>query len=95
MHSKYLSLIPLLAANLLLLPAAWAADIENGKALHEANCTKCHDSGVYTRNDRKVDSLSALERQVKRCELSLGLTWFDEQVADVVQYLNATYYNFK
>ena len=35
-----------------------------------------------------------LKKQVKRCELNLGLTWFDEDIQDVVSYLNTTYYKF-
>jgi mono/diheme cytochrome c family protein len=73
-------------------PLAGAADLKAGQALHDEHCLKCHDSGVYTREDRRISSLDGLRKQVKRCELSLGLTWFDEQVEDVVHYLNATYY---
>lgn len=69
-----------------------AADLKAGAALHAEHCMKCHDSGVYTREDRRISSLEGLRKQVKRCELSLNLTWFDEQVEDVVHYLNSTYY---
>ncbi len=72
-----------------------AVDLKAGQSLHDANCQKCHDSSVYSRADRKVTSLDGLRKQVKRCELSLGLTWFDEQTEDVVQYLNSSYYKFK
>jgi len=71
-----------------------AADLRAGQALHDANCLKCHDSAVYTRDDRRVGSPAGLRKQVIRCEQSLGLTWFDEQIDDVVHYLNATYYKF-
>ena len=74
--------------------AVQAADIKAGQSLHDANCMKCHDSGVYTHPDRKVTTIDGLRKQVKRCELSLGLTWFDEQTEDVVQYLNSSYYKF-
>ena len=56
---------------------------------------KCHDSGVYTREDRRVADRDALVKQVKRCELNLGLSWFDTDINDVVQYLNQSYYKFK
>lgn len=74
--------------------AAGAADLKAGQALHDANCLKCHDSAVYTREDRRVGSLAGLRKQVIRCEQSLGLTWFDDQIDDVVHYLNTTYYKF-
>ena len=71
------------------------ADAEHGQKLHEEQCMKCHDSGVYTREDRRVADRDALVKQVKRCELNLGLQWFDTDVNDVVQYLNQSYYKFK
>lgn len=71
-----------------------AADIENGNDLHFEHCTGCHDSSVYTREDRKVRDLAQLGRQVRFCKDTIGVTWFDDEVADVIEYLNATYYHF-
>jgi cytochrome c553 len=81
----------LLAAS--VLPPAALAD--NGATLHQEHCTSCHDDSVYTRKDRRVTSLAGLKKQVQRCELSQGLKWFEDDVDDVVNYLNKTYYNFK
>jgi len=72
-----------------------AATAGNGAELHAANCTSCHDDAVYKRKDRRVTSMAGLKKQVQRCELSQGLKWFDEDVDDVVNYLNTTYYKFK
>ena len=71
------------------------ADAEHGQKLHDEQCMKCHDSGVYTREDRRVADRDALVKQVKRCELNLGLSWFDADINDVVQYLDQSYYKFK
>jgi cytochrome c553 len=76
------------------LPATQAADAERGKQLVKDNCTSCHDDSVYSRKDRRVTSLDGLKKQVKRCELNLGLRWFDEDIQNVVGYLNKTYYKF-
>ncbi len=75
------------------VPAA-AADIDNGEDLHFTNCTGCHDETAYTRADRRVQSLDRLAAQVRFCKDSLELSWFDEDVDDVVEYLNQTYYHF-
>ena len=82
--------------------AAQAADIKRGKQLHNENCVKCHVSmvggdgtGIYTREDRRIDSLEALNNQVRRCKTSLGVPWPDDQIADVVAYLNKNFYKFK
>jgi len=72
-----------------------AADLKNGKQLQQKNCMSCHDNGMYTRDERRVKNLSALRTQVQRCETTLGLTWFDEEVDDVTAYLNKSFYKFK
>ena len=73
---------------------AFAADIEHGKTLVEQHCTRCHDTGVYSRSDRRIGSLEALKNQVKRCELSQSLQWPQPNIDDVVAYLDATFYKF-
>jgi len=74
---------------------AGAADAEAGKALTAQHCNRCHDSRMYTRPDRRVKSLQELRTQVRRCELSLGLKWFDQDIDNVAAYLNDTYYQFQ
>jgi cytochrome c2 len=85
----------LLFAAALATATTVAADAERGKTLHDEHCAKCHDSGVYTRGDRFVSDKEGLTKQVRRCELSLGLKWFDEDIADVVEYLNTSFYKFQ
>lgn len=79
-----------------------AADAANGKTLHNESCLSCHSSlmngkpdTIYTRSDRRVNSLSALQKQVTRCQNSVGANWFDDQIEDVVNYLNTTFYKTK
>ena len=71
-----------------------AADIDNGDDLHFTHCTGCHDDSLYTRENRRVKSLERLGQQVRFCKDSLELVWFDEEVDDVVAYLNRAYYHF-
>ncbi len=85
-----ISLCLLGASNTLL-----AADIKNGKQLQQKNCMSCHDDSMYSRDERRIKDLSGLRTQVQRCESTLGLTWFDEEVDDVTAYLNKSFYQFK
>jgi hypothetical protein len=71
------------------------ADAARGQELHDKHCMKCHDTSVYTRENRRVTSQDSLVTQVKRCELNLGLRWFDNDVNDVVEYLNQSFYKFE
>jgi mono/diheme cytochrome c family protein len=75
--------------------------IPHGKNLHQQSCTACHGkmtggdgSTLYTRSNRRVNSLPALNAQVRRCESNLELKWFDEDINSVSEYLNAEYYKF-
>lgn len=99
---KYPFVRTLTAIALLSAAGLASADADRGARLHAENCVNCHRSLVggdgsrlYTREDRRVTSLAGLEAQVRRCENNLGLTWFDDQVADVVEYLHANYYDFE
>ena len=92
-------LLPLLLASLAL--PAMAADLKRGEELHSNNCMACHarmtggeGETLYTRSSRKVKSLAQLEAQVRRCEANLELKWFDEDIENVVHFLNTNYYKF-
>jgi mono/diheme cytochrome c family protein len=85
----------LLIAMIMTAPApAFAANIEHGKMLYEQHCTRCHDTRVHTRPDRRIGSLEALQRQVNRCEHNASVNWPQQDVDDVVGYLNDTFYKF-
>ncbi len=86
-----LSLLPLMAQ----AAAEPAAESTDAEALFDTHCTRCHGSEVYTRDDRRIQSLPELQVQVQRCETMLELQWFDEQITDVAQLLNSQYYHFK
>jgi hypothetical protein len=87
---KFISIIILF----LWVTSTQAADLDNGDDLHFENCTGCHDSTVYTRDNRNVRDLPRLGQQVRFCKDTIGVAWFDDEVEDVIEYLNVTYYHF-
>lgn len=83
----------LLVAN--LAQAAETGDPLNGKKLfEESRCLSCHAATAFTQPERKVKSLAQLESQVRTCDANLSTNWFDDQIMDVVAYLNQAYYKF-
>lgn len=84
----------MLLAMMIATSPAVVADAERGKTLHDEHCMKCHDNSVYSREDRFVKNRDGLTKQVQRCQLSVGAQWFDDDISDVVEYLNATFYKF-
>jgi len=80
-----------------IVPGAYAALPGNsikGQRLHDANCTGCHDTGVYTRKDRRVQSLDALKRQIQGCNHMAKTHFSATEAQDVVKYLNDQFYRF-
>ena len=84
----------LISVFLLISSLASAADFENGKDLHDKHCMRCHQPDIYTREKRMVNSYAELQEQVRQCEIMAELAWFDEEIEDVVAYLNEAFYRF-
>jgi cytochrome c2 len=97
---KHVTTLSLLLGSL-VTTGVQAADATRGATLHNEHCTACHaarfgnnGNDIYTRADRRVQNLTGLQQQVNRCKNNLQIVWFDEEVDDVVEYLNNTYYKF-
>ena len=79
---------------MVLVSAASPLLAGEGKALYENNCTRCHNTEVFTRDDRSVKSLEGLKNRVKQCSLAAESKWVDNEINIVVEYLNKNYYKF-
>lgn len=71
------------------------ADSGEGKILHDQSCTACHDTSVYSRPDKRIKTLAELQGQVSRCTKPAGAEWSQQEVSNVVNYLNTDFYHFK
>ncbi len=78
----------------LAVHAANGPDIALGKRLHNQSCLSCHNPSVYTRPNHKIRSLAALRTQVTGCRQAVGVHWSPAERADVIDYLNRTFYHF-
>jgi hypothetical protein len=92
---KYFCSSVTLIAGSVISTAAYAADMEHGKMLYENHCVSCHSSAVFTREKRMVNNFTELRERIRQCELSNDLTWFDEDIDAVVNYLNTNFYKFE
>jgi hypothetical protein len=84
---------------ILLMPSAYAAslpgDSDDGKRLHDANCMGCHDTSVFTRKDRLVQSLDALKKQLATCAHMAKKEFSASETQDLLKYLNDQFYHFR
>ena len=81
-----------------LIGSAYAAvpgDSSEGQRLHQANCAGCHDSSVYTRPNRQIQSLDALKHQVEGCGHAAKKEFSAAEIQNLVKYLNDRYYHFQ
>lgn len=67
---------------------------DQGKVLYNENCTKCHSSEVFTREDRGIKNFDALKTRVKQCTGAAEVKWTPEQIQVVADYLNKGFYKF-
>jgi mono/diheme cytochrome c family protein len=66
-----------------------------GQLLYENQCIACHESMVHIRTHRQVKSSPELRAQVVRWAAYANPTWGDEEVEEVVRYLDTQYYRFE
>ena len=84
---------------ILLIPSAYAASLQgdsaDGKYLYDANCMGCHDTSVFTRKDRVVQSLDALKKQLVSCSHAAKKEFSASEMQDLLKYLNDQFYQFR
>ncbi|HZP87280.1 MAG TPA: cytochrome c [Burkholderiales bacterium] len=75
--------------------AALPGDAAAGKRLHDTYCTGCHNTSVYTRKDRSIQSLDALQAQLKGCSHMAGKELSAAEARDLLKYLNDQFYRLQ
>jgi mono/diheme cytochrome c family protein len=68
--------------------------VSRGEALYANHCVSCHTCKAHTRREPLVKNLDELAREVDRWQANQKLKWKSEDQAEVVEYLNRTFYRF-
>jgi cytochrome c5 len=67
---------------------------DRGLMLYENHCRVCHESNVHIRNNRKAKSKSDISYWATRWSTHLDLKWKKQDLVDVVDHINNTYYHY-
>jgi hypothetical protein len=100
-HQEIFAHSSLLCASLLILLMASAhtaslpGDSVEGKRLLDANCMKCHQTDIFTRKDRQIQSLDALKEQLVSCSHAAKKEFSASELQDLLKYLNDQFYHFQ
>ena len=54
----------------------------------------CHDTGIYTRKDRLVGSLDALQKRLGDCSHMAKKEFSAIETQNIIKYLNDQFYHF-
>jgi hypothetical protein len=65
-----------------------------GQLLYENHCLGCHDSVIHIRQHDKARSLADIRHWVIRWAQHLKLDWSNEEINDVTNHLNQTFYDY-
>jgi len=80
-----------------LLSATGSGTLASGfdaGAYHDAKCSRCHDTSVYTREKRKMTSYPRLASKVRGCNKRFGDKLTTENFFEFVDHLNDSFYHF-
>jgi len=70
-----------------------AQNFGRGQELYEDHCQACHEDLMHEKN-RKLKSLAELRQRVQAWATHTGNPWTQEEVEDVLYYLNKSFYQF-
>lgn len=86
--------ILILCTGLLLMQTAWAKDPDpanGGRLFINSAC----DTPELTSPNPAITNRVQLEQQVRSCDIRQNINWYDDEIQDVVAYLNQTYFQFQ
>jgi len=69
-------------------------DLERGRALYQNHCVVCHTPKVHSRPNRIPLTINELRQIVRDWAKGENLHWGEQEITDVVWYLNETTYRF-
>lgn len=76
------------------IPAYPSGDAARGARLHQS-CLGCHGTELYVPGRAKVKSLAALRKETQKWNDRYNPKFSNQEVEDLVAYLNQDFYKFR
>ncbi len=67
---------------------------QRGQLLYEHHCTSCHTSVAHLREHHKAKTRADITAWASKWAVYQKLSWSNEEIEAVVDYLDATFYKF-
>lgn len=83
-----------LMLGLALAGAGAATGQTPAQTMHDTYCIMCHDTSVYTRDNRTARDYQSLRAEVDRWQSNVSLKWGEDEVEAVATWLAKRYYGF-
>jgi hypothetical protein len=84
----------ILFSSFLLMQPVLAKDPDPANGGRLFNSSACNTSELTAPNPA-ITNLAQLEKAVRDCDVNHNINWFDDEIHDVVAYLNQTYHKFQ
>ncbi len=84
----------ILCGNLACADTQAMHDAARGALLYSTHCIACHTTEIHWREKKLATDWTSLHAQVYRWQENTGLGWSEEDVSQVVRYLNANFYHY-
>lgn len=96
-RSHWFWILLLVILLLVVAKSAGAQDAARGRELYEAYCGDCHYQRIHQRDRARsrVQALQDLRTQVARWSAQTKRSYSQQELADIVEYLNQSYYRLE
>ena len=65
-----------------------------GELLYSTHCIGCHTTQMHWRQNKTATDWATLRSEVRRWQANNALGWSDDDITEVVRYLNDLFYRF-
>jgi len=91
--AKYLAVVLNAVAIFAVNTPLSAQEFDRGEELYENHCKECHEGAAHLRPASRIATMGDIRNQVTSWSIHSNLDWSSEDVEDVADYLNKTFYH--